>query len=265
MSGLIVDHMHTVIFYFSSTGNSLQIARIIASELEDCLLKPMTSEIVDEPVGGPGRYIGFTFPVFNFGMPRLVKFFIENLKILPHTYCFAFISYGGYGADTLGMLEDILAQKNLQLAYANEVEMPKSNASAPSDKTIEQVISSAIIKVEKAAKEIANRVKRPVKRKAACLTKVTNSWLYDNIAEYDKKFLVTDRCTNCGLCFKICPVSNIKIDDQHPVWLHHCEQCLKCFQWCPGEAIQYGKKTIRWKRYRNPNIKVMDLYNKTDF
>ena len=68
-----------------------------------------------------------------------------------------------------------------------------------------------------------------------------------------------NRCTNCGLCAKICPVNNIKIDKQRPVWLHHCEQCLKCLQWCPGEAIQYGRKTVNWKRYRNPSINMMDI------
>jgi len=251
--------MKTTIFYFSSTGNSLQIARIIARELGDCLIKPITAELFNEPVGGSKKSVGFAFPVFNFGMPRLVNSFVENLEILPNTYCFALICYGGYGANTLGMLEDILAQKNIQLSYADEVEMPKSNASAPEDKVIKQLINSAIIKVKKASKDIANEVNRPVKRKAACLTKVTNSWLYENIAEYDKKFLVTDRCTNCGLCAKICPVNNIKIDKQRPVWLHHCEQCLKCLQWCPGEAIQYGRKTVNWKRYRNPSINMMDI------
>lgn len=251
--------MNATIYYFSSTGNSLQIARIIAREIGDCSIKPITETSVNEPVGGAGKSIGFTFPVFNFGMPRLVKNFIVNLKILPGTYCFAFICYGGYGANTLGMLEDILAQKKISLSYAEEVEMPKSNASAPGDKAIERVITSAIIKVEKASKDIAKGVKRTVKRKAACLTKVTNSWLYENVSEYDKKFLVTDQCTDCGLCVKICPVNNIEIDNHHPAWLHHCEQCLKCLQWCPGEAIQYGRKTTKWKRYHNPSINVMDI------
>ena len=253
--------MITTIYYFSSTGNSLQIARIIARELDDCLIVPITAGIINEPVGGLGKSIGCTFPVFNFGMPRFVKNFIENLKILQDTYCFAFICYGGYGANTLGMLEDILAEKSISLSYSDEVEMPKSNASAPGDKAIERIITSAIIKVEKAAKDISNAVRRPVKRKATCLTKVTNSWLYENIEEHDKKFEITDRCTVCGLCAKICPVSNIKIDNRQPVWLHHCEQCLKCLQWCPNEAIQYDRKTIKWKRYHNPSINIMDICN----
>jgi ferredoxin len=257
--------MKTDIFYFSSTGNSLQIARIIAREIGDCLIRPMTVEIFDEQVGGSGKSVGFTFPVFNFGMPRLVKNFIENLKILPDTYCFAFICYGGYGANTLGMLEDILTEKSLSLSYAEEAEMPKSNASAPSDKTVEQVINSAIIKVEKAAKDISNGVKRPVKRKATCLTNVTNSWLYENIAVYDKKFNITNQCSGCGLCVKLCPVNNIKIEGRNPIRLNHCERCLRCVQWCPTEAVQYGKKTIKWRRYHNPSIKVTDICLSHDF
>jgi ferredoxin len=148
--------MITTIYYFSSTGNSLQIARIIAREIENCSITPITETSVNESVGGTGRSIGFTFPVFNFGMPRLVRKFIENLKILPDTYCFAFICYGGYGANTLGMLEDILAGKN--------------------------------------------------------------------------------------------PIRN-----------HNCQRCLRCVQWCPNEAVQYGRKTLKWRRYHNPGIKRDDL------
>jgi ferredoxin len=256
--------MGAVIYYFSSTGNSLLIAQIIAKKLENCKIKPMAETIEKEPVGGTGIIIGFTFPVFNFGMPRLVKKFIECLEVEAGTNCFAYISYGGFGANTLGMLEDILVKKNIRLFYANEVKMPKSNASSPGYKAINQEINSAIFKVEKASKDIANKVQRPVKRKAECLTRVTNNWLYENISEYDKKFLVNNQCTNCGLCTRICPVNNIKIENQHPIWLHRCEQCLRCLQWCPNEAIQYGKKTVSWKRYRNPNINVNDLCTKTN-
>jgi ferredoxin len=253
--------MKTTIYYFSSTGNSLQIARIISSEIGNCVIKPITTEISEEPVGGSQEYVGFSFPVFNFGMPRLVKKFIENLNILPETYCFAVITYGGYAANTLGMLEDILLKKNLELSYSMEVQMPKSNASAPGDKIIKRVINSAIGRVIKASGDIANEIKRPVRRKAVCLTNVTNSWLYENIEEYDKKFSVTDQCIDCGLCARICPVNNIIIENRQHIWLHHCEQCLKCLQWCPGEAIQYGRKTTRWKRYHNPDISLSDIFN----
>jgi len=44
-----------------------------------------------------------------------------------------------------------------------------------------------------------------------------------------------------------------------PEWHQKCHQCFACLQWCPQEAIQYGKKTPKYKRYHHPEIKVNDL------
>lgn len=239
----------------------MQIARMISKEIENCSVKLITELPDDEPVGGPGKFIGFAFPVFCFGPPRIVKNFIERLKIQPGTYCFAFICYGGYGADALGMLDDILAQKGVGLSYGDGVVMPKSNASASNPEETNRIISKATVKIEKSAKEIADAVKRPIKRKAKLLSKAANRLLYKNIAKYDQKFGVTDQCTACGLCVSLCPVNNIRLDEDKPTWLHHCERCLRCLQWCPCEAIQYGKKTTAWKRYHNPSIKAKDILN----
>jgi hypothetical protein len=100
--------MGSTIYYFSATGNSLSIALQIAKELGSCATQSMTAAPPDEPAGGPDNPIGFVFPVFYNGLPRLIKRFVEKLVILPETYCFAIINSGGTRANPLGMLEDIL-------------------------------------------------------------------------------------------------------------------------------------------------------------
>lgn len=53
------------------------------------------------------------------------------------------------------------------------------------------------------------------------------------------------RCTKCGICEKICPVNNIKIDSNinkgFPVHGNNCYFCQKCKAFCPVSAI-YIKK-----------------------
>ncbi len=52
------------------------------------------------------------------------------------------------------------------------------------------------------------------------------------VPQMDKYYSVSDECIKCGICEKVCPVSNINLDkDGHPV-LHHCEQCVACIQFC---------------------------------
>jgi len=255
--------MGSTIYYFSATGNSLTIARQIAKRLGDCAIQSMAAEPPDEPIGGPDESIGFVFPVFYIGLPRLVKRFVEKLNIIEGTYCFVFISFGGNGANTLGMLEDILKEKGVHLSYAAGVKMPgnyivKYQAFAPD--VVQKLIKNAMDKADEAAETIANGKLQPVKRNVKLLSKIANrSYLYKGISEWDEKFKVTGKCTSCGLCVKVCPVSNIKMEDQRPLWQHHCERCLACIQWCPCEAIEYGKKTIGRRRYHNPNVDAEDI------
>ena len=150
--------MESTIYYFSATGNSLEIARQIKKELEKCTIKSMAVQIPSEPVGGPGESIGFVFPVFYNGLPRLVKRFAERLAIYPGTYCFAIANSGGTRANPLGMLEDILSEKGIHLSYAEEIKMPGNyivGHQAPAPDKVQKLIEAVANKVDKAAKAIA--------------------------------------------------------------------------------------------------------------
>lgn len=54
----------------------------------------------------------------------------------------------------------------------------------------------------------------------------------------------------------------IEINNGKPKWiLSNCQFCFACVQWCPKEAIEYKKTSQGVKRYRNPYIKVNELFN----
>ncbi|MFH1214644.1 MAG: EFR1 family ferrodoxin, partial [Candidatus Neomarinimicrobiota bacterium] len=82
---------------------------------------------------------------------------------------------------------------------------------------------------------------------------------YRMIPSMAKSYFADEKCNGCGICRKVCPVDNIQIVDERPIWNSHCQQCYACLQWCPQEAIQFGKKTATIKRYRNPNIKINEI------
>lgn len=251
------------IFYFSATGNSLQIARNLAEELEDCVIQAMAAYIPDKPVGGLGECIGFIFPVYFNGLPRLVKGFVEKLDIPADTYCFAIANSGGTRSNSLGMIDDILIPKGVRLSFADEIIMPGNyiiSHNIPHSAKVEMLTADASIRTKRIAKAIFNRELQPVEQKAKLWSKAINhTFLYKNIHKLDDKFAATDKCTGCGLCVKVCPVNNIKIENQRPCWQHACEQCLACIHWCPREAIEYGRNTIGRTRYHNPNVKVEDI------
>lgn len=255
--------MRSTVYYFSATGNSLTLARQIASGLPGSELVSMATPPPTEPVGGPSHRIGFVFPVFYVGLPRIVERFVESLNIAQGTYCFAFITFGGNAGDALGMLDDVLKEKSASLSYAESVNMPGNYiVKYPSftQSAIQQLIKDATEKADKAVEAIANGDRNPAKRIAKLFSKIANQrYLYRNIAQWDEKFGATEKCTGCGICTRVCPVTNIKMEGKRPIWQHHCERCLACLQWCPHEAIEYGNNTVGRKRYHHPDVAAKDI------
>lgn len=74
----------------------------------------------------------------------------------------------------------------------------------------------------------------------------------------DRTFTVTEACTSCGTCARVCPAENITMVDGRPVWNHRCELCCGCIHLCPVEAIQARKATEGRQRYRNPSVGVAE-------
>lgn len=58
----------------------------------------------------------------------------------------------------------------------------------------------------------------------------------------DKPFRVDrDRCLHCGKCAKSCPVANIIMSEGCPTWRRDgtCTNCMLCYHVCPSHCISY--------------------------
>ena len=69
-------------------------------------------------------------------------------------------------------------------------------------------------------------------------------------------------CVGCGICEKICPMDNIRLVAERPVFGENCISCLACFHWCPQEAIWMSKGEEEMKRrfkYHHPDVKLNDI------
>jgi len=248
--------MSTTIYWFSGTGNSLYAAKRLAAELGGASLHSMAEDIPHEAVGGSGEKIGFVFPSYYSNLPRVVRSFIEKINIKDGTYLFTLVTMGGVGMGSVAAIESCLKQKNLRLDYGRSILMPANYAIMynPADKT---KVENRLEKINKKIKKISLQIKAGVKsvRKIT----FTSEKLYKNIETLDTQFFAGDSCNACGQCAKICPVGNIKMDDKKPRWLRHCEHCVACMSWCPTQAIQYGEKTKKRRRYSNPKIPVNEM------
>jgi ferredoxin len=253
--------MNSIIYWFSGTGNSLYAAKGLSEMLGDTQLVSISSGVSPEPVGGTGCKIGFVFPSYYGDLPRVVRSFAEKLTILPDTDIFTVVTMGAFGLGSVKAMAETLSAKGLNLRYGVGLRMPANYIisydpalfGAKSDKRIQRRLNKKDKILKKISVEITSGIS--VIKQNSIMAKT----LYTDIAELDKAFIVSDTCTSCGLCEKVCPVRNIKFENGKPVWLHHCEHCVACISWCPLSAIEYGDKTLKRTRYRNPRIKVSEL------
>jgi len=257
--------MKTTLFYFSGTGNSLVAARHLAKELGYTEIVPI-AKAVKGTIDLSADRIGIIFPVYMWGLPLLVAEFVKKIKANPTKYIFGVATYGGMPCATLVQLSKLLNSNNLKLSAGFGIQLPGDYTPLYGAVDAEKQ-KKMFEKEDKKIKEIAAIVKKGKKWKIEKDSFIMNLFfsglLYNSsahkIPSFDKNFYADEKCTKCGICGKVCPVGNIKLENGKPVWQHKCEQCLACLQWCPVEAIQYGKKTAGRKRYHHPEVNVNDF------
>ncbi len=253
-----------IIFVFSGTGNSLWAAKKISEELENCEIISMGRQ---KKYTLTDRYdvIGFVYPTYYRGVPARVHNFVSQFDFQNNrnAYFFAVATCGSVGTacNATAQLRNLLKRKGITLSYAEKLDM-FSNYIIMYDMrdTAQEEAQHSACDLEPI---IANIKKRAVDL-AATKIKPIQQLMYKGFIQLtphmDKHFNVSDACTHCGICQKVCPVNNIDYgQDNKPYFKHHCEQCLACIQHCPARAINYKDKTQSRKRYTHPDISWKEL------
>lgn len=252
------------IFYFTGTGNSLQIAEDIAKILGGSEVINLAGYDLSGTV--EAERVGIVFPIYFWGLPRIVERFLNGLKIERGTYVFAAANYGLWPGKALDRAGEILKKRSIPLNSAFLLKMPDNYIlwyGAKSQKAQKKCFDREKIKIEQIGETILRKENSPMEKSRYVVdrmfTNAVNRSAAKKYSTRDMKFSVTPDCIGCSLCEKICPVHNITLVDQKPVWNHHCEVCLACIQRCPQKAIDYDHKAQDRKRYVNPNIKFRNV------
>ena len=65
------------------------------------------------------------------------------------------------------------------------------------------------------------------------------SWIAERVSIFRVR-IDKDRCTECGVCIKACPVEAAKGRVYGKRWAADCFSCARCLNVCPVDAIQYA-------------------------
>jgi NAD-dependent dihydropyrimidine dehydrogenase PreA subunit len=259
--------MKTTIYYFTGTGNSLEVAKDLGALLAAEEPQPIAALRDQETVTPEGETIGLVFPVYDWNMPAIVERFIKRLDLTGVNYIFAVATCNFLPGGALDRLDLLLRESGKKLSGGFVIRMP-GNYLCLYGANSERIQRWKFRRKDAAVKRIAELVssgrEARIEHPGLLFDRLFAHKFYkepNTINQCDQSFWVDpERCTRCGICQKVCPVQNIEYVNGTPQWLHGCEQCFACIQLCPKEAIQYGKNTEGRKRYKNPRITMADLY-----
>lgn len=225
-----------VVYYFSGSGNTKEVATHIAQELDF----PLEEIFKNTPDRTETAVV--VFPVYCQNIPKPVKRFLESLEsnkiALVATY--GRISHG----NVLKECEKIVKAKIVAAAY-----VPYKHSYLDVNDCYDEV----------SLKPLINKIKQSNAVDCVKIPRAKNN-VFANFmpslrSRIGVKIIKTDSCTDCGKCGEICPVNAIK----NGIANENCIRCLKCVTYCPNNALSFKLSRILsdyLKRHYDPNAKI---------
>ena len=244
-----------MIFLFSATGNSYAVAKRISDEF-GIGMNQIASAVRHERYSfdASGEDVGFVFPTYFLGLPRMVLEFARNVNIRNPGRVFCIATCGGSSGGACDQLVEALDGR-LKVDARYDVQMPDDAVfffDPPTKEKSEAILASAEREIDAIVSSLRKREDGDFRKH-----KGDGDWK-DVYAKYEdarttEPFWLTDSCIECRICEEVCPEQAIKVYHRKPVWDEEkCSLCSSCINLCPKKAIQYGEDTVNRGRYMHP-------------
>lgn len=258
-----------LVVYFSGTGG----VKRIANGFEEILMKrnievikhsmdvsdfnnykDQYNQIVNEV-----NLIVVLYPVYAFGAPRPVDIWVKNLP-KANKLPVVIISVSGGGEiwpNTSCRVRTIkgIESKGYDIIYEKMMVMPANMLCKVNDDLAMHLINAIPVNVNKILDEVFSGKRRRSRFKISTrvLMPITNIEK-NSSGKFSKELRVEESCTGCGLCVANCPMGNIELKDDKPIFNNNCIVCLRCYYSCPNKSIHNEKaKGLLFKEGFNLN------------
>ena len=240
--------MKALFYVFSGTGNTEKICRSIYDIWKekgvDCKYIKLQK---DCEIANPREYdriiIGYPVHAFNAPQPML-KF----LKTFPRYSGNALVYFIKTSGEPLRLNDgscarpySILKKRSYSVAGEYHYVMPYNMIFRHSDGMAARMWRAAKIRLPIEAEEMlqGKRKKLPKtlpKRAFSAFMRI------EQVAMpiLGRFFKTTDACNSCGKCAAVCPMKNIKMENDTPAFGKECIGCTRCSFGCPKDAIKIG-------------------------
>lgn len=247
-----------MVLYFTGTGNSRYAASIISSITGKELLSinSIMRERTEDPFIAKYSFESkdsfvIVCPTHCWRIPRPVEEFLKDSRFVGSHKIYFFLTCGSSTSSAAFYAQELCSEIGMEFMGLSSVQMPENYIAmfkVPDYNEAQGIIRAAVSKIESSARLIAaGRAIYDSNSGNPHLSKI-NPYFYRFFVK-DKKFHAKDSCNGCGLCEKVCPAVNIRIENDHPVWKGNCIHCMACINSCPQKAIEYGRSSLGKRRY----------------
>jgi len=247
-----------MILYFSGTGNSAYIAKRLSEELQDELLsinnrikKSDTSRVETQ------QPLVFVLPTYAWRIPRVVERWIKTTEFCENVPVYFVMNCGSDIGNAEKYLSLLCKKKKFLFHGVKGIVMPENYIAlydAPEPLEAKKIVENAESYIKECAAIISHKEnfqKTITSASDKIKSSIVNVVFYPFVVKADK-FRVDNNCTSCGKCVKECPLNNIELKENKPVWGKRCTHCMACICKCPVEVIEYGKSSVGKPRYQCP-------------
>lgn len=247
-----------MILYFTGTGNGFYIAKRIARRMPQEIVS-LNDKIksLDYTLETDGSDLIFVLPTYCYRIPRIVEKWIRQTPFPKDTRAYFLMDCGEDAGNAIHYVRKLCRDKELIFMGLAEIVMPENYTAlfaTPDRDTAIRIIRMSDSKIDSVIKRMQRGEElpsNPVGLLGRMYSSFINFFFYKLLVK-DKKFYVKDFCTGCGTCAKLCPLSNITIEEGKPYWHGNCTHCMACINHCPQQAIEYGKGSERRYKYTCP-------------
>lgn len=235
--------MNIRIDYYTGTGGSEKVAKVIAGELTKKECRVAVNRIVRDKfiADDDFEYYVLVFAVHAFDAPLPPFEWVRKLDGLGRKCAVISVSGGGEIISNTACRRKIikcLSAQNFNVVYEDMVRMPNNWMSVPKREKCERILKQYPVK----SCEIANAIFEARQRRKSplwidILISALGNAEKSATIKFGRGIRTMDNCTGCGLCARRCGSSNIVVENGRAVVGDRCDMCLGCIYGCPHKAL----------------------------
>lgn len=205
-----------MILYFTGTGNSAFIAKRIAEKTGDTAVDvfPMIREN-DYGKLSSSRPFVVVCPTYGWQIPHVLGNWLKRTRLSGSRKLYFVMTCGDGIGNAGGYAKRFCEKKGMEYMGCGKVVMPENYVAmfpVPDRTEAERIIGKAIPQADQIAEHIRKGNPLPkaeISLLDRFLSTVVNPVFY-KLFVHAGKFRTTERCTGCGACVRLCPLSIVE-------------------------------------------------------